>query len=59
MQRIVKAYERYNEAIGAGRQLTLPLAEQPVAENWSANGNGNGNGEVKVVIPPAETAPQA
>ena len=53
VQRIVKAYERYNEAIGAARQLTLPLAE-PVVEN----GNGNGNGEVKVVIP-AETAPQA
>ena len=29
------------------------------AETGSANGNGNGNGEVKVVIPPAETAPQA
>ncbi len=57
VQRIVKAYERYNEAIGAGRQLTLPLAEPPAAEN--ANGNGNGNSEVKVVIPPAETAPQA
>src|SRR5271169_4420626 len=28
VQRIVKAYERYNETIGAGRQLTLPLAEQ-------------------------------
>ena len=25
VQRIVKAYERYNEAIGAGRQLTLPV----------------------------------
>src|ERR1035438_3404849 len=54
VQRIVKAYERYNEAIGAGRQLTLPLAE-PATEN--CNGNGNGNGEVKVVIPAAETAP--
>jgi phosphate starvation-inducible PhoH-like protein len=52
VQRIVKAYERYNEAIGAGRQLTLPLAE-PAAEN------GNGNGKVKVAIPPAETAAQA
>jgi phosphate starvation-inducible PhoH-like protein len=59
VQRIVKAYERYNESIGAGRQLTLPLAEPPAAENGNANGNGNGNGEVKVVIPPAETAPQA
>jgi phosphate starvation-inducible PhoH-like protein len=25
VQRIVKAYERYNECIGAGRQLTLPI----------------------------------
>src|SRR5450755_2963143 len=36
VQRIVKAYEKYNEAIGAGRQLTLPLAETPTettAEN--------------------------
>src|SRR3984957_7180647 len=27
VQRVVRAYERYNEAIGAGRQLTLKLAE--------------------------------
>ena len=27
VQRIVKAYERYNEAIGAARQLTLKLGE--------------------------------
>jgi phosphate starvation-inducible PhoH-like protein len=27
VQRIVKAYEKYNEMIGAGRQLTLPMAE--------------------------------
>jgi phosphate starvation-inducible PhoH-like protein len=27
VQRIVKAYERYNDTIGAGRQLTLKLAE--------------------------------
>jgi phosphate starvation-inducible PhoH-like protein len=32
VQRIVKAYERYNEAIGAGRQFTLPLAEPEPAE---------------------------
>jgi len=31
VQRIVKAYERYNEAIGAGRQLSLKLTE-PAAE---------------------------
>src|SRR5260370_40006383 len=59
VQRIVKAYDRYNECIGPGRQLTLPLAEPAAAENVNGNGNGNGNGEVKVVIPPAETAPQA
>jgi phosphate starvation-inducible PhoH-like protein len=27
VQRIVKAYERYNESIGAGRQLTLPIEQ--------------------------------
>ncbi|HUE00466.1 MAG TPA: PhoH family protein [Bryobacteraceae bacterium] len=27
VQRIVKAYERYNEAVGAGRQLSLKLTE--------------------------------
>jgi phosphate starvation-inducible protein PhoH and related proteins len=32
VQRIVKAYERYNEAIGAGRQLTLKLAPEPEQE---------------------------
>jgi len=31
VQRIVKAYERYNEAIGAGRQLSLKLTE-PTAD---------------------------
>jgi phosphate starvation-inducible PhoH-like protein len=30
VQRIVKAYERYNEQIGAGRQLQLPI--EPVAD---------------------------
>jgi phosphate starvation-inducible PhoH-like protein len=29
VQRIVKAYERYNEQIGAGRQLTLPMEPTP------------------------------
>jgi phosphate starvation-inducible PhoH-like protein len=51
VQRIVKAYERYNEAIGAARQLTLPLAE-PVPPAESANR------EVKVEIPSAEAAAQ-
>jgi len=31
VQRIVKAYERYNETVGAGRQLTLKLAEPDAA----------------------------
>ena len=29
VQKIVKAYERYNELIGANRQLTLKLTEPP------------------------------
>jgi phosphate starvation-inducible PhoH-like protein len=29
VQKIVKAYERYNEAIGVNRQLSLRLAEPP------------------------------
>ncbi len=49
VQRIVKAYERYNESIGVGRQLALKLSE-PGAEN--------GNGEAKAESP-ADTAPQA
>jgi len=51
VQRIVKAYERYNESIGAGRQLSLKLAE-PAPEN--------GNGETKPEVPaPADTASRA
>jgi phosphate starvation-inducible PhoH-like protein len=50
VQRIVKAYERYNETVGAGRQLTLKLAE-PSTEN--------GNGETKPAVPAIDTAPQA
>ena len=49
VQRIVKAYERYNETVGAGRQLALRLAE-PGAEY------GNGSGEP---IAGGETAAQA
>jgi len=30
VQRIVKAYERYNESVGAGRQLTLKLSEPAI-----------------------------
>jgi len=32
VQKIVKAYERYNELIGATRQLSLKLGDQPAAE---------------------------
>jgi len=32
VQKIVKAYERYNETIGANRQLSLRLTENPVSE---------------------------
>jgi phosphate starvation-inducible PhoH-like protein len=52
VQRIVRAYERYNEAIGAARQLTLPLAE-PIPPADTANR------EVKVEIPSADAASQA
>jgi phosphate starvation-inducible PhoH-like protein len=54
VQRIVKAYERYNESMGPGRQLSLKLTE-PGVENGNGksqpeNGNGksqleNGNGK--------------
>ena len=30
VQRIVKAYERYNESIGAGRQMSLKLTDSPL-----------------------------
>jgi phosphate starvation-inducible PhoH-like protein len=39
VQRIVKAYERYNEMVGAGRQLSLKLTETPT-EAAAENGNG-------------------
>jgi phosphate starvation-inducible PhoH-like protein len=32
VQRIVKAYDRYNELIGAGRQLALRLENEPAGE---------------------------
>ncbi len=56
VQRIVKAYERYNDTVGAGRQLSLKLSETGT-EN--GNGNGNGNGESKPADPALDTAPQA
>jgi len=51
VQRIVKAYERYNETIGVGRQLTLKLSE-PTIE--AANGEDGTE-----VASAAETAPRA
>jgi phosphate starvation-inducible PhoH-like protein len=33
VQKIVRAYERYNESIGANRQLSLKLSEPPVVES--------------------------
>jgi phosphate starvation-inducible PhoH-like protein len=36
VQRIVKAYERYNESIGAGRQLTLKLSEPAPSDAGTA-----------------------
>jgi len=43
VQRIVKAYERYNETVGAGRQLTLKLTDT----------------EPSAPVPSPDTAPQA
>jgi len=45
VQRIVKAYERYNETVGAGRQLTLKLSD-PATDGAPAP------------LPALETAPQ-
>ena len=36
VQKIVKAYERYNEIIGANRQLSLKLTEPATPENPGA-----------------------
>src|SRR5579872_2813424 len=56
VQRIVKAYERYNDTVGAGRQLSLKLTEPSIE-----NGNGEAKPEAPVVEPAAapDTAPQA
>ncbi len=35
VQRIVRAYDRYNELIGAGRQLALKLNNEPPVENMA------------------------
>lgn len=49
VQRIVKAYERYNETFGVDRQLALKLAE-PGAEN----GNGESKSESLAAETPSE-----
>jgi phosphate starvation-inducible PhoH-like protein len=49
VQRIVKAYERYNEAIGAGRQFSLKLGEAETPETAEPGPD----------LPLTETAPQA
>jgi len=60
VQRIVKAYERYNETIGAGRQLTLKLTETS-PENGNGTGNGYGKPEAALTVaaPAPDTAVQA
>src|SRR5580704_9920574 len=58
VQRIVRAYERYNESIGAARQLTLKLepetvpAVDPVTVDRPAE-------PLVASAPPADSAPQA
>ena len=54
VQRIVKAYERYNETVGAGRQLTLKLTETAPE---SASSNGNGESKPETARPSSEPAP--
>src|SRR5579863_9940129 len=51
VQRIVKAYERYNETVGAGRQLTLKLTETAAETAPPETGDCNGAAP--------DTAPQA
>jgi phosphate starvation-inducible protein PhoH and related proteins len=51
VQRIVKAYERYNETVGIGRQLTLKLSE-PAAETANCDARAE-------AASAAETAPRA
>jgi phosphate starvation-inducible PhoH-like protein len=58
VQRIVRAYERYNETIGAGRQLTLKLSE-PSAEAAPAAESTPAAEAAPVEHTPGETAPRA
>jgi len=50
VQRIVKAYERYNDTVGVGRQLTLKLNEQATESS---------NGDSRPDSPAPDTAPLA
>jgi phosphate starvation-inducible protein PhoH and related proteins len=50
VQRIVKAYERYNETIGAGRQLTLPLGDNGVDGASAAEANAEPAADIQVEI---------
>jgi phosphate starvation-inducible PhoH-like protein len=54
VQRIVKAYERYNEAIGVNRQMTLRLADS-AAEGAAAAGSTS----LTRVVPGAGVTPPA
>jgi len=58
VQRIVKAYERYNETIGAGRQLTLRLSE-PAADAAPAAETAPAAEAAPAEAAGGETAPRA
>jgi len=58
VQRIVKAYERYNETIGAGRQLSLKLSE-PAAEAAPVAETAPAAEAVPAEAAGGETAPRA
>src|ERR1700678_1113996 len=56
VQRIVKAYERYNETVGTGRQLSLKLTEsasEAAAENGAAAATPSVTPSVTPCLPPA------
>jgi phosphate starvation-inducible PhoH-like protein len=55
VQRIVKAYERYNEQVGVGRQLSLKLGEAVEATPAATTDES----AAVVPVPAPDTAPQA
>jgi len=55
VQRIVKAYERYNEQVGAGRQLSLKLGEAVEATPAATTDES----AAVEPMPAPDTAPQA